>query len=57
MDFYFLQSVQLNFTIDLRKFNTKTLLLSSALIAGLVFTTSNQVKADTTDTGDNTNVL
>lgn len=41
----------------MRKFNTKTLLLSSALIAGLVFTTSNQVKADTTDTGDNTNVL
>ncbi len=43
--------------ILIRKFNTKTLLLSSALIAGLVFTTSNQVKADTTDTGDNTNVL
>lgn len=43
----------------MKKFNKKSLLLSSALIAGLIFTVSSQVKADTTDNGDanDTNVL
>ena len=43
----------------MKKFNKKSLLLSSALIAGLIFTVSSQVKADTTDDGDanDTNVL
>lgn len=36
----------------MKKFNKKAFLLSSALIAGLIFTVNNQVKADTTDNGD-----